>query len=145
MQPQVELIAGLTATCCSTLQYLEGAAYIAIVLAVFGVPQLLTYYLDRRDRRRDRREERAETERVRREERAETERVRREERAEAERRHHEMMTALIAILERNGHSAPADQSAVIEDLQRRIAELESENARLRNGSDGNPPHDSASR
>ena len=144
MRPHLEFSAGLTATCCSTLQYLEGAAYIAIVLAVFGVPQLLTYYLDRRDRRRDRREERAETERVRREERAETERVRREERAEAERRHHEMMTALITILERNGHSAPADQSAVIEDLQRRIAELESENARLRNGSDGNPPHDSAS-
>lgn len=114
MQPQVELIAGLTATCCSTLQYLEGAAYIAIVLAVLGVPQLLTHYFDRRDRRRDR--------------------------AESERRHHEMMaaltgtiTALTAILERNGHSAPLDQSAVIEDLQQRVAELEAENARLRNG------------
>lgn len=118
MQPQVELIAGLTATCCSTLQYLEGAAYIAIVLAVFGVPQLLGYYFDRRDRRRDRQEERA----------------------EAERRHHEMMaaltgaiTALTAILERNGHSAPPDQSAAIAQLQRRITELEAEIALLRNG------------
>ena len=139
MQPRVELVAGLTATYCSTLQYLEGAAYIAIVLAVFGVPQLLTYYLDRRDRRRDHREERAEAERV-----------RREERADAERRHHEMMTALAgtitaltAILERNGHTSP-EQSRVVEQLQQRIAELETENARLRNGNGGNPPHDAAS-
>ena len=109
----------------SALQYLEGAAYIAIVLAVFGVPQLLTYYLDRRDRRRERREDRAETERI-----------RREEREAAERRHQEMITALTgtiaAILERNGHSAPTDQSAVIEELQQRVAELETENASLRN-------------
>ena len=98
------------------------------MLAVFGVPQLLTYYLDRRDRRRERREERADAERV-----------RQEERAEAERRHHETMTALTgmiaalsAILERNGHYAPSDQSAVIERLQRRIAELETEIAFLRN-------------
>ena len=139
MQPQLELSAALTAACCSTLQYLEGTAYIAIVLAVFGVPQLLTYYLDRRDRRRDRREDRAEAERARREDRAEVERVRQEERAEAERRHHETMTALTgtitaltAILERNGHP-PADQSAAIERLQQRIAELEAEIAILRNG------------
>ncbi len=129
MQPQLELSAGLTATCCTALQYLEGAAYIAIVLAVFGVPQLLTYYLDRRDRRRERREDRAEAERA-----------RREERAEAERRHHEMMTALIAILERNGHSAPADQSAVIERLQQRIAELEAEIALLRDGNGSSQSH-----
>ena len=110
------------------------------MLAVFGVPQLLTYYLDRRDRRRDRREERAEAERVRQEERAEVERVRLEERAAAERRHQETMTALTgtiaaltAALERNGHSAPTGQSATIEQLQRRIAELEAEVARLRNG------------
>ena len=151
MQPQLELSVGLTATCCSALQYLEGAAYIAIVLAVFGVPQLLTYYLDRRDRRRDhreeradaervRQEERADAERVRQEERAEAERVRQEERAEAERRHHEMMTALIAILERNGHSAPPDQSAVIERLQRRIAELEAEVAFLRDGNESSQSH-----
>lgn len=136
MLPQVELTAGLTATCCSTLQYLEGAAYIAIVLAVLGVPQLLTHYFDRRDRRRDR---------------AETERIRREEREAAERRHQEMMTALTgtitaltAVLERNGHSVPPDQSAVIEDLQQRVAELEAENARLRNGNGDNLPHSSGS-
>lgn len=130
----------MTVTCCTALQYLEGAAYIAIVLAVFGVPQLLTYYLDRRDRRRDRQEERAEAERLRREERAEAERTRQEERAEAERRHHEMMTALIAILDRNGHAAP-EQSRVIDQLQQRIAELEAENARLRNGNGGAQPHE----
>ena len=143
MLPQVELVAGLTTTCCSALQYLEGAAYIAIVLAVFGVPQLLTYYLDRRDRRRDRREERAEAERVRREERAEVERARREERADTERRHHEMMTALIALLERNGHASP-EQSAVIGQLQSRIADLEAENARLRDNKNGDAPHGAAS-
>ena len=82
---------------------------------------MLTYYFDQRDRRRARAEDRAEAERV-----------RREERADAERRHHEMMTALIAILERNGHTPP-EQSRAIEQLQRRIAELEAENARLRNG------------
>ena len=139
MLPQVELVAGLTPTCCSALQYLEGAAYIAIVLAVFGVPQLLTYYLDRRDRRRDRREERAEVERV-----------RREERADVERRHHEMMTALTgtiaaltAMLERNGHTSP-EQSRVIEQLQQRVAELEAENARLRNGNGSDPPNGAVS-
>ncbi len=156
MPPQINLVAELTATCCSTLQYLEGAAYIAVVLAVLGVPQLLTYYLDQRNRSRDRKEdrvetervrqeERAEAERVRREERAEAEQVRREERAEAERRHLEVMTmltgaitALTAIVDRNGHTSP-NQSGIIEQLQQRIAELEAENAQLRpvngNGND----------
>ena len=133
MQPQVEFAAGLTATCCSALQYREGATYIAIVLAVCGVPQLLTHYFDRRDRRRDG----AETERIRREERAEAERVRREERADTERRYQEMMTALIALLERNG-SASSDQSGVIAQLQLRISQLEAENTRLRNGGDNLP-------
>jgi len=98
------------------------------VLAVLGVPQLLSHYFDRRDRGRDRQEERAEAERL-----------RREDRADAERRHQETMTALMgtltaltAVLERNGHDARTDQSAVIEELQRRVTELESENARLRN-------------
>ena len=134
-------------TCCSALQYLQGAAYIAIVLAVLGVPQLLTYYFDRRDRRRDR----VEAERIRREDLATAERIRREEREAAEQRHREMMTAwagaitaLAAVLERNGHSAPTDQSAAIEQLQRRIAELEAEISSLRNGDGGNPASGSAS-
>ena len=132
---QNELIAAMAAGCCSPLQYLEGAAYIAIVLAVLGVPQLLTYYLDQRNRRNERREDLAEAERIRREERAEAEHVRREERAEAERRHQEMMTALIAIVERNGHTPP-EQTAVVRELRQRIHQLEAENARLR-ASNGN--------
>jgi hypothetical protein len=98
------------------------------VLAVLGVPQLLTYYFDQRDRRRARAEDRAEADRA-----------RREERAEADRRHHEMMTALTgtiaaltALLERNGRGS-SDQSELIEQLRRRVNELETENARLRNG------------
>ena len=154
MQPRIELGADLTATCCSTLQYLEGAAYIAVVLAVLGAPQLLTYYFDQRDRRRAGAEDRAEAERVRREERAAAEQVRRdehaaaeqvrrEERAESERRHQEMMTALIALLERNGLGSP-NQSELIEQLRHRIAELEAEVTLLRNGSGGNLTHGSAS-
>ena len=111
---------------------------------------MLTYYFDRRDRRRDRaeaerlrREDLAAAERIRREEREAAEQARREEREAAERRHQEMMTALIALMERNGHTS-ADQSAVIGQLQRRIAELEAENAQLRNGNGDDPPRDSTS-
>ena len=143
----------MVAGCCSTLQYLEGAAYIAIVLAVLGVPQLLTYYLDQRNRRNERREDLAEAERIRqenlaeaerirREERADAERVRREERVESERRHQEMMTALIAIVERNGHTPP-EQTAVVQELRQRINRLEAENARLRAGNGPNPPESDA--
>ena len=161
---QNEPIAAMVAGCCSPLQYLEGAAYIAIVLAVLGVPQLLTYYLDQRNRRNERREDLAEAERIRREERAETERVRqetlaeaerirreeradaervrREERVESERRHQEMMTALIAIVERNGHTPP-EQTAVVQELRQRINQLEAENARLR-ASNGNDDSDAVS-
>ena len=150
---QNEPIAAMVAGCCSPLQYLEGAAYIAIVLAVLGVPQLLTHYLDQRNRRKERREDLAEAERIRREERAETERIRqetlaeaerirREERADAERRHQEMMTALIAIVERNGHTPP-EQTAVIRELRQRINALEAENARLRAGNGPNPPESDA--
>ena len=72
---------------------------------------------------------------MRREEQAEAERVRREDRAEAERRHQETMTALIALLERNGHPS-SDQSELIAQLRRRIDDLEAENARLLNGASG---------
>ena len=146
---QNEPIAAMVAGCCSPLQYLEGAAYIAIVLAVLGVPQLLTHYLDQRNRRKERREDQAEAERVRREERAETERVRREERADAERRHQETLTALMgaitamtAIVERNGHTPP-EQTAVVRELRQRINRLEAENARLRAGNGQNPPESDA--
>ena len=114
---QNEPIAAMVAGCCSPLQYLEGAAYIAIVLAVLGVPQLLTYYLDQRNRRNERREERA----------------------DAERRHQETLaalmaaiTAMTAIIERNGHTPP-EQTAVVQELRQRINQLEAENARLRAG------------
>ena len=120
MPLQNELIAAMAAGCCSPLQYLEGAAYIAIVLAVLGVPQLLTYYLDQRNRRNERREERA----------------------DAERRHQETLaalmaaiTAMTAIIERNGHTPP-EQTAVVQELRHRINQLEAENARLR-ASNGN--------
>lgn len=122
--------------CCNTLQYLEGAAYIAIVLAVLGVPQMLTYYFERRDRRRERDDDRimaerqraadqAAAERQRAADRAEADRVRREERADAERRHLEMMTALIALTNRNGKGHPTpDPSGIIAQMQQRIADLE---------------------
>ena len=146
---QNEPIAAMVAGCCSPLQYLEGAAYIAIVLAVLGVPQLLTHYLDQRNRRKERREDQAEAERIRREERAETERVRREERADAERRHQETLaalmaaiTAMTAIVERNGHTPP-EQTTVVQELRQRINRLEAENARLRAGNGPNPPESDA--
>ena len=135
---QNEPIAAMVAGCCSPLQYLEGAAYIAIVLAVLGVPQLLTYYLDRRNRRNERREDLAEAERI-----------RREERADAERRHQETLaalmaaiTAMTAIIERNGHTPP-EQTAVVQELRQRINRLEAENARLR-ASNGNGDSDAVS-
>ena len=135
---QNEPIAAMVAGCCSPLQYLEGAAYIAIVLAVLGVPQLLTYYLDQRNRRNERREDLAEAERI-----------RREERADAERRHQETLaalmaaiTAMTAIIERNGHTPP-EQTAVVQELRQRINRLEAENARLRAGN-GDDHSDAAS-
>ena len=135
---QNEPITAMVAGCCSPLQYLEGAAYIAIVLAVLGVPQLLTYYLDQRNRRNERREDLAEAERI-----------RREERADAERRHQETLaalmaaiTAMTAIVERNGHTPP-EQTAVVQELRQRINQLEAENARLRAGN-GNDHSDAVS-
>ena len=124
--------------CCNTLQYLEGAAYIAIVLAVLGVPQLLTYYFERRDRRRERAEDQVAADRQRADDRAETERLRRQERADAERRHLEMMTALIAITERNGRPETAsDPSGVITLIQQRVADLENNVQELQQQRNGN--------
>ena len=156
--------------CCNTLQYLEGAAYVAIVLAVIGVPHMLTYYFERRERAADRaaaerqrredladraaaerrrEEERLEAELRRREDLAdrrrredEAERRRQDERAESERRHLEMMTALVAIAERNGHPPPApapdpDASILIAQMQQRIADLENNFQELQNQRNGN--------
>ena len=103
---------------------------------MLGVPQLLTYYFERRDRRRERAEDqaaadrqreadRAAADRRRDADRAEADRMRRQERADAERRHLEMMTALIAITERSARPEPApDPSGVITQIQQRVADLE---------------------
>ena len=98
------------------LKYLEAAAYIAIVLAVIGVPQMLSSYFDIRDRR----QARAEAERIRREELA-------EQKADAERRHVEMMTALFAIIDRtgNGRRDGSDQGDEANaEILRRLAAIE---------------------
>ena len=122
--------------CCNTLQYLEGAAYVAIVLAVIGVPHMLTYYFERRERAADR----AAAERQRMEDRAEAERRRQDERADADRHHLEMMTALVAIAERNGHPPAAsatDASLLIAQMQQRIADLENNFQELQKQRNGN--------
>ena len=108
------------------VKYLEAAAYIAIVLAVLGVPQMLSSYFDIRDRRGAREE----AERARQVERDEAERARQAERdeADAERRHTEMMTALFAIIDRtnNGrHDIPARDEDVNTEILRRLSVIES--------------------
>jgi hypothetical protein len=131
------------------LPYLEGAAYIAIVIAVLGVPQLLSSYFDIRERRRTREEERRtrederradelrrserqserqlEAERIRRQERADSERQRMEERAEAERRHQETLTALMGIIAtrtNGGRGAGESQDGTMQEILRRLAAIE---------------------
>ena len=128
------------------VKYLEAAAYIAIVLAVLGVPQMLSSYFDIRDRRgardeaeRVRQAEREEAERIRQAERDEAERVRQAEREEmerarqaerdaAERRHTEMMTALFTIIDRTNdgrRDAPARDEDVNAEILRRLSVIES--------------------
>ncbi len=134
------------------LPYLEGAAYIAIVIAVLGVPQLLSSYFDIRERRRTREEDRhnreeerrnreeqrradelrrsehqLEAERVRLQERADSERQRMEERAEAERRHQETLTALMGIIAtrtNGGRGAGESQDGTMQEILRRLAAIE---------------------
>lgn len=116
--------------------YLSAGAYIAIMIAVLGVPQMLSSYFDLRARRlqEERQEER------RREERRQDEERRREERRQdaeaAERRHQEMMVALIAALGRgngqvNDEGRDYGQGELIRTLQQTIEELREENERLR--------------
>ena len=139
-----------------TLQYLQAGAYIAIMLAVLGVPQMLSSYFDLRARRHteerqreERREERRQEEERRREERRQdaeaAERLREERRQEgeaAERRHHEMMTLMAAVLS-NGRNQGNGQSELIRDLRQTIEDLRAENDRLRaqngNGSSSTEP------
>ena len=131
-----------------TTNYLQPGAYIAIMLAVLGVPQVLSGYFDRRESRLNRQEAEANAERrhqerldieARREESRREEAERREERREdrrrqdaeiSERRHQEMMTALIAAIS-NGRGHENGQSETIRRLQETVENLEAENARLR--------------
>lgn len=111
------------------LKYLAAGAYIAIMLAVLGVPQLLSSYFDIRSRRQDRREDKEEARRA--HEQAE---------ANADRRHQEMMVMLAGVLS-NGQNHSQDDT--IRAQQQIIEQLSAENERLRNersndnnGSDG---------
>ena len=137
-------------TICVILPFLAGGAYIAIMLAVAGVPQLLTHYLESRNRQRDRQEDIAAAEQRRREDIDAAEQRRREDIAVAEQRRREDMEAserrrlenreiaerrhqetiailgntanLVAALLQNQQSAPA-QAVAIAELQQSVAEL----------------------
>ena len=147
-------------------EILQAGGFIAIMLAVLGVPQLLSSYFDLRARRLDRleneanaerrhqemieenREERREERRReeerrrqeeerRREERTQEEERRREERTQEEerrrddeRRHQELMTLIVAAMN-NGRNQNDAQNELIRTLQQTVADLQAENARLR--------------
>ena len=125
------------------MMYLEAGAYIAIMLAVIGVPQMLSSYFDIRDRRRERDELRAENERIRLEQEANAERIRLEQEANAERRHQEMMAMLAALMSHNAASRANgdrnDQNDIIRAQQQLITDLTAEVAALRQAraADGN--------
>jgi type II secretory pathway pseudopilin PulG len=111
------------------LEYLQAGAYIAIMLAVLGVPQMLSSYFDLRVRRQEeerRREERRQEEEHRRQE----EELRRQEMASMDRRHQELMVTLIAVLS-NGNNHANGQNELIRTLRQTIEELRAENDRLR--------------
>jgi hypothetical protein len=123
------------------LPYLEGAAYAAIVIAVLGVPQMLSSYFDIRERRRNREEDRRNREDERRnrederrdaesrrsERLLEAERVRLEERAQADRRHQETLTALMGIIAtrtNGGHAASERDDGYTQEILKRLAAIE---------------------
>ncbi len=121
----------------STLQYLQAGAYIAIMLAVVGVPQMLSGYFDLRARRQAeerqeerRREERRQDEERRREERRQDEERRRQDAEATERRHHELMALMVAALSSDRNQGNG-QSELIRNLQQTIEELRAENDGLR--------------
>ena len=124
--------------------YLSAGAYIAIMLAVLGVPQLLSSYFDLKARRIERAENEANTERRHREtleanaRREELQEERRRQDAEmANRRHQELMTLLVAALNNAGNQGNG-QSELIRTLQQTIEDLRAENVQLRqqNGNGG---------
>ena len=126
------------------LEILQAGGFIAIMLAVVGVPQLLSSYFDLRARRLDRLENEANAERrhremleERREERHRDEERRRQEEERrrhdselADRRHQELMAMLLAVLT-NGTNQSEAQAELIRSLQQTVANLEAENDRLR--------------
>ncbi len=144
-----------------TIKYLQPGAYIGIMLAVLGVPQLLSGIFDVRARRLDRQDNESSAERrhqenleqrreelrlqeeqrreelrrqeERQEERRREERAREEERRlEEARRHQEIMAVLIAALNHGRNQVDVqDQSEAISALQQTVADLEAEIAGLR--------------
>ena len=123
------------------------------MLAVLGVPQLLSSYFDLRARRLDRLENEANAERrhqemleesreERREERRREEERRRHEeerRRDDERRHQELMALILAAMN-NGRNQNDAQNELVRTLQQTVAALQDENARLRqrNGNGDSP-------
>ena len=126
------------------ITYLQAGAYIAIMIAVFGGPQMLSSYFEARNRRADRQESESNTERRHQEildaEARREERRREERHQEEERRRQELLAALIVAIG-NGRDRGEDQSRLVETLRRTIETLELENDRLRrqNGNGHSPP------
>lgn len=122
------------------LQFLQAGAYIAIMLAVLGVPQLLSSFFDLRERRRERQDaerrhqdaERRHQDAERRREDAERWREEAEQRREDrhEDRHQEVMTLLAALVTNSAGQTP-EREAVIRAQQLIINRLSSENDQLR--------------
>ena len=121
----------------TVLQFLQAGAYIAIMLAVLGVPQLLSSFFDIRERRKERQEaerRREEAERRREEterRREEDARQREEEARRREDRHHEEFMTLLATIVSNTSGRNGDKDDVIRAQQQIIDRLATENDRLR--------------
>ena len=125
------------------ITYLQAGAYLAIMLAVFGGPQMISSYFEARNRRADRLEYEANAERRHREildAEARREESRRHDAEAAERRHQELLAVLIAAIG-NGRNQDGGQSRLIETLRQTVEALESENASLRRqkGNGNSPP------
>jgi uncharacterized membrane protein YhiD involved in acid resistance len=115
------------------LEYLQAGAYTAIMLAVLGVPQMLSSYFDLKARRQDeerRREERRQDDERRRDEHRMEQEIRQRDQEMAERRHQELMTLLVATIN-NGNNQGNGQVELIRTLQQTIEDLRAENAQLR--------------